>query len=112
MSYHDEEEAHRREHEERRGIAWRRFAWSAPLASTLYTLDVFVMDGVLFVCVIAFAHGVEYILDMIESGSVPIIAGYPVHASTIVRFGDYSLFAGFVIIQGIKLLGRTWRNDD
>ena len=103
---------HDYEDEEPRTIAWRKYDWAAPLASTVFTLYVFVMDGFLFVCVIGFAHGVEFLLDLIESGKVPVIWDYPIHASTVVRFGDYSLFALFVVIQGMKILGRVWRNDD
>jgi hypothetical protein len=98
--------------EEPRSIAWRKYDWSAPLAFTIYTLYAFVMDGFLFVCVIGFAHGVELLLDLIESGNVPMIGTYPVHASTIVRFGDYCLFAGFVIIQTLKIVRKVWQNDD
>lgn len=94
-----------------RNLAWRKYEWFGPLVSFFYTLYVLVKDGLLLVSVIAIAHGVEYILDLIERGSAPIIFDYTVRASTIVRFGDYSLLLGFVVIQGSKLLGRLWRDD-
>ena len=97
---------------EPRSIAWRKRDWQAPLASFLYTFYVLVMDGLLVVSVILIAHAVEYLLDLIESGKAPVIYGYAVHASTIVRFGDYSVIIGFVFIQGVKIVIRVWNDDE
>lgn len=97
---------------ERFGLAWRRFDWVSPLASTIYTLYMLLMDGVLLIAMIGLAHGVEWALDIIESGKAPVIAGYAIHASTFTRFGDYALFVGFVLIQTARIAKKVWFNEN
>ncbi len=91
---------------------WSRYDWVGPVVATAHTAYLIANDGVRVVLLMGSARVIEFALDFIEGPNAALhIAGHAVHASTIVRNGDYGLLVGFVLIQAYKLLKRMWKDD-